>query len=70
MDAGRKTALRNELTRYASRYWAGEAEVARTFFAGARTGEDTFHGVISSVTRVLEDRDTINDPCHRPQHGL
>ena len=33
MDEQQARERRNELTRYASRFWAGEAEIARTFFA-------------------------------------
>lgn len=40
MDTQRKQQLRNDLTRFASRYWAGESEVAHTFFAVDRTGEE------------------------------
>jgi hypothetical protein len=40
MDNQREKELRNELTQYASRFWAGEAEVARMFFSEPRTGEE------------------------------
>jgi len=57
MDAGRKTELRNELTRYASRYWAGEAEVAHTFFAGARTGEEHLRWLRLQACKELQPRE-------------
>jgi hypothetical protein len=56
MDQQRKTELRNELTRYASRYWAGEAEVARTFFAATRTDEEHLRWLRLQACKELQPR--------------
>ena len=40
MDKKISRAHQNELTRYAARFWAGEAEIAQTFFAARRTPEE------------------------------
>ena len=40
MDKKVSRAHQNELTRYAARFWAGEAEIAQTFFAARRTPEE------------------------------
>ena len=57
MDDQRATELRNELTRFASRYWAGEAEVARTFFAQPRTNEEHLRWLRLQAYKELQPRD-------------
>ena len=56
MDEQRTGELRNELTRYASRYWAGEAEVARAFFGQPRTGEEHLRWLRLQAYKELQPR--------------
>lgn len=56
MDEERKVELRNELTRFASRYWAGEAEVAHSFFAVPRTDEEHLRWLRLQATKELQPR--------------
>ena len=56
MDEQRKLELRNELTRFASRYWAGEAEVAHTFFATDRTAEEHLRWLRLQAYKELQPR--------------
>jgi hypothetical protein len=53
----RALELRNELTRYAARYWAGEAEIAHTFFAQKRTGEEHLRWLRLQAYKELQPRD-------------
>ncbi len=56
MDDARTTELRNELTRYASRYWAGEAEIAHIFFARQRTKEEHLRWLYLQAYKELQPR--------------
>ena len=56
MDDQRKREFRNELTRYASRFWAGEAEVAHTFFVAPRTGEEHLRWLRLQACKELQPR--------------
>jgi hypothetical protein len=57
MDEQQAAVLRNELTRYASRFWAGEAEIAHTFFAQKRTGEEHLRWLRLQAYKELQPRD-------------
>ena len=46
----------NELTRFASRFWAGEAEVAHTFFAVPRTKEEHLRWLRLQAYKELQPR--------------
>ena len=56
MDEQRKVELRNELTRFVSRYWAGEAEVAHAFFAVERTEEEHLRWLGLQAFKELQPR--------------
>lgn len=56
MDAERAKTLRNELTTYAARYWAGEQEVARTFFENASKPEDHLPWLRLQAYKELQPR--------------
>jgi len=56
MDEQRKTELRNELTRFASRYWAGEAEVAHAFFSVPRTDAEHLRWLGLQAHKELQPR--------------
>jgi hypothetical protein len=56
MDEQRKLELRNEMTRFASRYWAGEAEVANTFFSQDRTAEEHLRWLRLQAYKELQPR--------------
>lgn len=56
MDDARKSELRNDLTRYASRYWAGESEVAHTFFAAQRSEEEHLRWLRLQAYKELQPR--------------
>jgi hypothetical protein len=56
MDEQRKTELRNELTRFASRYWAGEAEVAHAFFSVPRTDAEHLRWLGLQAYKELQPR--------------
>ena len=47
---------RNDLTRYASRFWAGEAEIARTFFSQSRTPEEHLRWLRVQAYKELQPR--------------
>ena len=47
---------RNDLTRYASRFWAGEAEIARTFFLQSRTPEEHLRWLRVQAYKELQPR--------------
>ena len=48
---------RNDLTRYASRFWAGEAEIARTFFERPRAPEEHLRWLRVQAYKELQPRD-------------
>jgi hypothetical protein len=56
MDDKRARELRNDLTRFASRWWAGEAEVAHTFFARKRTGEEHLRWLRLQAYKEIQPR--------------
>ena len=56
MDTGRKRLMRNQLTEYASRFWAGEAEVARTFFAQPRAAKEHLRWLRLQAYKELQPR--------------
>ena len=56
LDDARARQLRNELTSYASRYWAGEAEVAHTFFAQPRSAEEHLRWLRLQAYKELQPR--------------
>jgi hypothetical protein len=56
MDDQRKVELRNELTKFASRYWAGEAEVAHAFFSVPRTDEEHLRWLRLQAYKELQPR--------------
>ena len=47
---------RNDLTRYASRFWAGEAEIARTFFSQPRAPEEHLRWLRVQAYKELQPR--------------
>ena len=57
MDKDRSTEMSHDLTRFASRYWAGEAEVARTFFAEKRTEEEHLRWLGLQANKELQPRE-------------
>lgn len=52
----RSVEQRNDLTRYASRFWAGEAEVAHTFFAVTRSKEEHLRWLRLQAYKELQPR--------------
>ena len=48
---------RNDLTRYASRFWAGEAEIARAFFGRPRAPEEHLRWLRVQAYKELQPRD-------------
>ena len=57
MDERESRERRNELTRYASRFWAGEAEIARTFFERPRAPEEHLRWLRVQAYKELQPRD-------------
>jgi hypothetical protein len=56
MDAAEVRRRRNELTKFASRWWAGESEVARTFFAAPRSREEHLRWLWLQAYKELQPR--------------
>lgn len=56
MDQDRARHLRNELTEYASRWWAGEAEVARVFFGQQRSRDEHLRWLRLQAFKELQPR--------------
>lgn len=57
MDEREIRERRNALTRYASRFWAGEAEIARTFFSQPRAPEEHLRWLRVQAYKELQPRD-------------
>ena len=57
MDEQQARERRNELTLYASRFWAGEAEIARTFFSQTRSPEQHLRWLRVQAYKELQPRD-------------
>lgn len=57
MDKNRSLELSHELTKFASRYWAGEAEVARTFFAEERSDQEHLRWLGLQANKELQPRE-------------
>lgn len=57
MDEHEIRERRNALTRYASRFWAGEAEIARTFFSQPRAPEEHLRWLRVQAYKELQPRD-------------
>lgn len=84
MDQARSHRFRNELTEFASRWWAGEAEVTRTFFSKPRSKDEHLrwlrmqafkelqprpNGIIIRLIRELErDYDSLERPVDRSEY--
>lgn len=58
MDKNRSTEMNHEVTTFASRYWAGEAEVARTFFAQDRTDQEHLRWLGLQASKEVQPRES------------
>ena len=56
MDEIRARKRRNELTEFASRWWAGEAEVTRTFFSQPRSKDEHLRWLRMQAYKELQPR--------------
>lgn len=79
MDESRARALRNDLTQFASRWWAGEAEVTRTFFSQKRSKDEHLRWLRMQAFKELQPRpngiiirliNELKDDYERLEHGV
>ncbi|MFN0073119.1 MAG: hypothetical protein ACKVVP_16675 [Chloroflexota bacterium] len=79
MDELRARRLRNELTEFASRWWAGEAEVTRTFFSQPRRKDEHLRWLRMQAFKELQPRPNgiiirliseLKDEYDRLEHGV